>query len=165
MIASPQAETTADSSPVQEQTDASGTRGRRRLRMALLVPLTALGLLATACLPDHSISLILLNDTREAHGVPGLWANETLHKKAQSWAEHLARQGRIYHSNLSSGTGGGWRAIAENVAQNPSIEGANQSFLNSPAHRRNMLNRAYTNVGVGVAKAGKYYYVVHVFAG
>jgi uncharacterized protein YkwD len=51
------------------------------------------------------------------------------------------------------------------VAKNTSIEGAHDSFLRSPPHRANMLNRRYHHVGVGVAQAGKYYFVVHVFGG
>ena len=40
-----------------------------------------------------------------------------------------------------------------------------QLFLNSPDHRRNMLDGRYDRYGVGVAVVGGRYYTAQVFAG
>ena len=41
--------------------------------------------------------------------------NLELTRKAQAWAEHLARIGRLEHSNLSAGISYRWRSLGENV--------------------------------------------------
>ncbi len=131
--------------------------------MRFLVPLAALAILATAC--QNIQSLNLLNEERQRHGVHAVIDHGTLSSKAQAWAEHLARQGYLQHSNLSSGAGPGWSALGENVAQVFDVEGAHRAFMNSSSHRRTMLNPVYTHVGIGIAEGHGYMFVVHVFGG
>ncbi|MEZ5237600.1 MAG: hypothetical protein R2716_01100 [Microthrixaceae bacterium] len=63
------------------------------------------------------------------------------------------------HSNLAQGTGGGWRALGENLAKATSVDDAHRLFMNSSSHRSTMLDRRYSQVGIGVAIRGGTYYV------
>ncbi|MEZ5268741.1 MAG: CAP domain-containing protein [Microthrixaceae bacterium] len=107
----------------------------------------------------------LTNQYREAYGVHVVLNNATLQAKAQNWAEVLAAEGRLVHSNLAEGAGGGWNALGENLAMAGSIDEAHQLFVNSSSHRRTLVSSRYNQVGVGVATRGGRYYVVQVFGG
>lgn len=82
----------------------------------------------------------------------------------------MASTGRLEHSNASVGVGGlRWTALGENVGYSSPTKNTLLSLLNmldvSAAHRRNMLDRRFTHMGVGVAKsAGGRVWVVEVFA-
>jgi uncharacterized protein YkwD len=136
----------------------------RRLRLILLVPVIAL--LFTSCQGSEvARSIQLTNQAREAAGVPVVLSNATLQAKAQNWANLLASRGSLVHSNLAEGSGGGWRALGENLAKAGSIEEAQELLYNSRTHRSTLLSSDYTQIGVGVAARDGSYYVVHVFGG
>jgi len=44
----------------------------------------------------------------------------------------------------------------ENLAGNPSVQGAHTSLMNSPGHRANILNPYYTHVGIGIINGSRY---------
>ncbi|MCB1270516.1 MAG: CAP domain-containing protein [Microthrixaceae bacterium] len=139
------------------------TKARRLVALAVL-PLVAW--LVTGCQgAEVARSIQLTNQAREARGTQPVVSNSTLQAKAQSWASVLASQGRLVHSNLAEGTGGGWRALGENLAEAHSVDEAHQLFMNSSAHRSTMLDGRYSQVGVGVAVRNGTYYVVQVFGG
>lgn len=136
----------------------------RHFRLILLVPVIALFL--SACQGSEvARSIQLTNEAREAAGAPVVISNATLQAKAQNWANLLASRGSLVHSNLAEGSGGGWRALGENLAKAGSIEEAQDLLMNSRAHRSTLLSSKYTQIGVGVTKRDGSYYVVHVFGG
>jgi uncharacterized protein YkwD len=49
-----------------------------------------------------------------------------------------------------------YAASGENLAYAPSVELAHQGLMASPGHRANMLEPAYSRVGIGVQNAGLY---------
>jgi hypothetical protein len=104
----------------------------------------------------------LVNNTRRSNGRGSLVMNRQLATKAQSWARHMASQGRLSHSNLSSGAPSCWRALAENVGTGTSIAGIHRAFLNSGGHRANILG-SYSQIGTGYATGHGRLWVVHVF--
>lgn len=137
---------------------------RTRTRLILLLPIVAL--LLSACQgADTARSIQLTNQVREARGAQPVLSNATLQSKAQAWADLLASQGRLVHSNLAQNSGGGWRALGENLAKARSVDEAHQILMNSSRHRSTMLDRRYSQVGVGVSIRGGTYYVVQVFGG
>jgi uncharacterized protein YkwD len=126
---------------------------RRRLGLALGVSLLALAL--TGCLnPDAQRAYDLLNATRADHGRAALALQDDLNAKAQSWAEHLASQGRLAHSTLTDGAPTGWSRLGENVGVGASADSVHTALLRSATHRRTMLDAGYTHVGVGAARSG-----------
>ena len=50
-----------------------------------------------------------------------------------------------------------WRALAENIAMNQTVAGAEEDLMDEPRfqknHRGNILNPAYTDVGIGIVQA------------
>lgn len=56
-----------------------------------------------------------------------------------------------------------FRRAAENIAKNFSVQGAHQAFMNSPGHKKNILNSNYNKLGVGFYQSGSYLYVTQWF--
>jgi uncharacterized protein YkwD len=73
--------------------------------------------------------------------------------KAQAWADKMARDGTLSHSNLSDGVASCATALGENIAAHSSVAGAEQLLMSDPPHRANVLGR-WDWVGVGVARSG-----------
>jgi len=139
---------------------------RRSTRRApVIAALLALVLLLVACTPEQQAIGNHVNDSRRAVGGSELYFDAYLNEKAQAWAEHLARIGRLEHSHLPQGTRPGWRKLGENVGRGPSIAAVHQGFMGSPGHRANVLDPSFTHMGTGAAVgANGVVYVVQVFA-
>lgn len=133
----------------------------RLLRVALAV---TLALVLTACLTSgQSAVQNELNADRRAHGRSALRTHATLNQKAQAWAERLARENRLYHSNLASGAPSCWRALGENVGYGSSVASVQDAYMASSGHRANVLKTTWNWVGVGMARNGNRVFTVQVF--
>jgi uncharacterized protein YkwD len=140
----------------------SATASRRRSLAGLLLAAT---LLLTGCLTrEQQTVLDELNADRQAAGLVALPPNDHAVAKAQAWAEKLARDNALSHSNLAAGLEGlCWRAIAENVGYGGSIAGVQDAYMGSAGHRANILNSRWDVVGVGYATNGARVFTVQVF--
>ena len=139
------------------------TSRRRTSRIVLAGVAMLVTLLLAACLTSGQDAVLReLNSDRRAHGLSSLPAHGTLNSKAQAWAQKMAREGRLSHSNLASGAPRCWRRLGENVGYGSSAASVQDAFMRSSGHRTNVLGR-WTDVGVGYAKAGSRVYVVQVF--
>lgn len=127
--------------------------------------LVAVATLAGCLTEQQKTVLQELNADRTRNGRTALPANlQAAQDKAQAWAEHLARQGSLSHSNLSAGMSGvRWCGLAENVGYASSIAAAQDQFMGSAGHRANILNTRWDVVGVGHARSGNRHYVVQFF--
>ena len=132
--------------------------------LSLLVGLTV-ALLLVACTPEEGNHLDAVNTFRTSQGLPALKWEEGAYAKAHSWSEHLADQGFLSHSVLSQNVPAGWHVLGENVAMNPSLDGAMVALQNSPAHRANLLSPRFDRIAIGVVKANGMYWVTEVFIG
>jgi|GEM_PF-790765 len=122
---------------------------------------------------DEQKILEFTNKEREKEGAPALKMNEKLFQAARDHSRNMARQQILSHGldgkqawDRVSKTGYKYTAVAENVAFNQkSPKGVVTSWMNSPGHRENILNKQYTEIGIGIAKDedGKPYYT-QVFA-
>ena len=114
----------------------------------------------------------LTNAERGERGRTRLHANPRLMRAAQIHAEQMARAGQLAH-DLPSATYPTtedrlaaaryrWQMYGENVAlgQSSAAE-ALRGWMNSPGHRKNILNPAYTELGTGYAvdRSGRPYFV------
>jgi uncharacterized protein YkwD len=98
----------------------------------------------------------LTNAARRRHGLQPLRVTEKAMTFARSWSGTQARSRRMYHSGAA-----GW---GENVIYGyRSPEAQVEAWLNSPGHRRNILNPNYTEIGVGVVMSGNTPYGTQVF--
>jgi uncharacterized protein YkwD len=92
-----------------------------------------------------------INAARSANGVAPLAVAGDLAAAASRQASSMAGSGVLAHTpNLASAICC-WTAVGENVGEGPSVSSIAAAFLASPDHRANILNRAYTQVGIGTA--------------
>lgn len=143
----------------------AGTNRARALRLAIATLMVLLmGTTLTSCRSSEQARVAeLVNQTRAQYGRSALRDNLQLDEKAQAWAEHLARNNTLAHSNLPSGISYQWRSLAENVGYGGSIEQVHQAYLNSPGHRANILDPRWNYMGTGVAWRGSRVFTVQVF--
>lgn len=104
-----------------------------------------------------------LNKDRVANRRAALRSQSAAQAKAQAWANRLAREGRMYHSNLRDGINVKWCSLGENIGYGPSIQSIENAYMKSPVHRANIVNPKWNGVGVGHATRGSRVYTVHVF--
>ncbi|QYG93884.1 CAP domain-containing protein [Iamia sp. SCSIO 61187] len=135
---------------------------RRTIQVAALA--VALVVVLSGCISSGQTAVQNeLNADRSAYALRRLPTHGQLNTKAQAWAEKLARDGVLSHSNLTSGVPGCWRALGENVGYGSSAAGVQDAYMRSTKHRDNVLDRRWSYVGVGYAKAGSRVYTVQVF--
>ena len=84
-------------------------------------------------------------------------------RKAQAWAEKLARENKLYHSTLPDGIKVKWCSIGENVGYGPSVPAIEDAYMKSPGHKANIMNTKWNGVGVGYATNGNRIFTVQVF--
>ena len=93
------------------------------------------------------------NMQRRDHHMKELYCDRDLENAAQKWAEHMCSRNRLYHGSLRSKVNlEQWDTVGENIAwgQRDAREVVD-SWMDSPGHRRNILNRDFYHVGFGVA--------------
>lgn len=107
---------------------------------------------------------------RERAGVHTLRRSYVLDRSAQAKARRLARTGNLEHGLwwklIWRFTGRRYDTIGENIAarQDDPIQVVRE-WMDSPAHRRNILAPKYTHLGVGYATRGTSEYWVQHFGG
>ena len=138
-------------------------RTPQRLLRGVVAAVAMITLLAGCLSPEQDTALNALNKDRRAYGLSTLKTNMALQNKAQAWAERLARENRLFHSNLTSGAPACWRGLGENVGYGGSIGQVQSAYMQSPKHKANITNGSYTSVGVGVATNGSRVFTVQVF--
>jgi uncharacterized protein YkwD len=122
-------------------------------RGGLLGLVVAAALLLTGCLtPEQQVVYDEMSADRAAAGLAAIPVNDVAVAKAQAWAEKLARDNALSHSNLAQGLEAlCWRALAENVGYGGSVAEVQDGYMRSPGHRANILNARWDAVGVGYA--------------
>lgn len=96
---------------------------------------------------DRNQVVDLVNATRSANGLRQLRHNVVLDIKADRWAQRLRDACNLSHSKLSDGAPKEWRKLGENVGYGGTITQVHDAYLNSPGHRANILDPAYTSMG------------------
>ncbi len=114
---------------------------------AQLAPAAAAAQLPTAL--DEEF-LTLLNDERGARGLGPLAVMDELVEGAVDQAERMADAGYLFHNpNLGSVVADGWAKLGENVGFGYSASTLHDAFMNSAAHRDNVLDTGYDHIGIG----------------
>jgi uncharacterized protein YkwD len=151
-------------------TTISASPTKRRSFTALLA-IVVLALVASGCMPgDARTFLDRTNSLRKTYGVRLLAEHDTLTKKAEDWAQHMAATGVLAHSDLDAGLSSlNWKMLGENVGYSSPTSNTlltiHNLFVGSPPHKANLVNSRFTHMGVGVAtdKYGRVW-VAEVFA-
>lgn len=115
----------------------------------------------------------ILNEKRKENGLPPVEWSDDMSKIARLHSENMAKfkffshvglDGKMVNDRADQLGVSRWRAIGENIAynhgyENP-VEFACQRWMQSQAHRENILNPRWKEAGVGVAltEEGTYYF-------
>ena len=162
-------------------------RQRQHFRLAIFIcivgvcspPAPSAALSGSGAARTASVAADVINRTnieRTHHHRAALNANAYLMRAAQLQADQMAQAGRMAHvladaryprlEDRIAATEYRWHAIGENVAfGQASAAKVLDSWMHSSGHRKNILNSAFTEMGVGYAvdRTGRPYYV-QVFA-
>ena len=104
-----------------------------------------------------------LNAARAERGLPPLEARPALVSVARQQAARMADRATLYHNpNLTSDVAN-WQWVGENVGYGPDALTVHVAFMSSPGHRANILDRDYTQVGVGAVVRDGRVWVAEVF--
>lgn len=112
---------------------------------------------------DEAAFVARINDLRAAKGLPALQVNANLVAKARAWSAEMAAAGRIWHSTLSDGVTENWKKLGENVGMGGSVDGLHKAFVASPGHYANLVDPAFSHIGVGIVLSGDTIFVSQVF--
>jgi uncharacterized protein YkwD len=102
--------------------------------------------------------IVLTNARRKAHGVKPLKAARCPRRFAAPWALHMARTRLlVHHGSLSPllHCGRNVHTAGENIAWNyTSPRSVVRGWMSDPGHRHNLLDPAFTRIGVAGARRG-----------
>ncbi len=113
-----------------------------------------------------------VNEIRKESRLPVLELSSQLSKAARGHSREMAASGRFAHEGIGGTTpadrveaaGISYRGLAENITMNNNPDAAVlqavRDWMNSPGHRKNILDPRFriTGVGVAVTDDGKYYF-------
>jgi uncharacterized protein YkwD len=121
-------------------------------------PVAAKPLPSTLTAPQRALAAAT-NQARQKNARAPFEVDAALSLLAQRHAEDMVKRGYFSHVNPEGQdpfkrleiAGVRFRAAAENIAQNADPTAAVAGWLRSYAHRKNMLDKRYGKLGVGVA--------------
>ena len=147
---------------------------RSRRRMALVFLLAAVLVSSgIAITPAHAGSRLraemapLINDDRADKDRAALELDLELSRYAKRHSQDMADAGELFHtSDLAAKLKGkSWSIGGENVGMGPSLPDLEDMFMASTPHRRNILNREFDHVAVGVVESDGIFWVTVIFYG
>lgn len=90
------------------------------------------------------------NRERNSKKIVALKHDPILADRAQKWAERMAKTNNLTHSKLELGK---FSTMGENIAMGYNdVQSVTRGWMDSPGHRRNILNKRFTHVGFGCAR-------------
>ena len=130
----------------------------RRVAIVLAVVLTTLAApraAGAAAAPDPAAAeadfVARINALRQSKGLGQLTVDGELVTFARRWAAKMAADDRISHNpNLGRDAPGDWEKLGENVGVGMTVQRLHDAFVRSPSHYRNLVDRSFTHIGVGV---------------
>ncbi len=113
--------------------------------------------------------LSMMNRERVRRSIEPLAQNSRLRRCARQHSEAMATRQTLAH-HLPDPRDPGCPAARQNIVLDRTLCGAHQQLMESPSHRRNILDKEATNCGVGVAVAEvmpgvELYYITQEFIG
>ena len=101
----------------------------------------------------------MLNSDRGRYNLPALTLDPALCRIARIKSEDMRDHHYFAHTSPTYGDvremltafGYDYNAAGENIAHHATVEKCEAAFLSSPGHRRNIMNKSYKKVGIGIA--------------
>jgi uncharacterized protein YkwD len=108
--------------------------------------------------PMRAAMVCLINQQRNARGLPSLRDSSQLNGSAQGWSQTMVATGNFDHgANFTariSGTGYDWQLVGENIATGyPTPQSVVDAWMTSQDHCRNILDPSFRDLGIGVTDA------------
>jgi uncharacterized protein YkwD len=134
---------------------------------------TASGVAAQARLETEIADRV--NAVRKEHRLAPLRWSPDLAALAREHSRDMGREGFFAHEDPAGGSaadrlraaGLGYRALGENLARSRNApdpaDAAVQGWMTSEGHRKNILDEAFTETGVGIWRDGETVYVTQLF--
>ncbi len=104
-----------------------------------------------------------INSARSARGVHRLSTRSDLVAVARGQARRMAARNALYHNPSLAQQVRNFRWVGENVGYGPTVAKVHSAFMASHGHKANLLDRDYTEVGVGAVWAGGRVWIAQVF--
>ena len=123
---------------------------------------------------DESELLTLINDERKKNNLTPLIIDENLQNVARLKAKDLVENNYFSHTSPTYGSpfemlqnhNITYKIASENIAGNPSLSGALDSWISSESHKNNILNNDYNYTGIAVVDSIAYgKVIVELFIG
>jgi uncharacterized protein YkwD len=162
----PSRETALDTAPARPARNARRTVAAVLTALSLVVAALVTGAATAGPAGANSVEdtfTAKLNYARASRGIPRLATRSTLVNVARAQANRMASRNTLYHNpNLTTDVTN-WRYVGENVGYGPDALTVHVAFMNSPGHRANILDRDYTEVGIGAVVVDGRVWVAEVF--
>lgn len=92
-----------------------------------------------------------INALRASKGLRQLEVHPELQALGRSWAGSMAKADQISHNpDLANAVKADWEKLGENVGVGTTVDKLHQAFIDSPTHYKNLVDPAWTHIGVGV---------------
>lgn len=96
-----------------------------------------------------------INQLRANKGLGALSVDGELTAIGRQWAGHMSAAGSISHNpNFAAQVQADWAKLGENVGVGNTVDSLMNAFINSPGHYANLVDPAFTHIGVGVVRGG-----------
>ena len=114
--------------------------------------------------PEEELMVDLVNRERVQRGLKPLEVDMRLVELARLKSHDMIDLGYFSHTSPTYGSpfdmmkqaGVEYRTAGENLAGASTVERAHSALMQSDGHRRNILNPAFTHIGVGIVEGGPY---------
>lgn len=144
------------------------------LAIPLAIPLTLPNLWPTAAGADNRCYTFTaaergftanMNDERRQRGIGTMKLDPELSRAAMKHTREMIRSKTLKHTTTSqlSRRVTNWVTLGENVGVGSEVDSLHSAFMNSPAHKDNILYSTFNNVGVGAANADGRMWVTVIF--
>jgi uncharacterized YkwD family protein len=122
--------------------------------------------LPTGLTADEAAMVKMVNQERTRAGLKPLEVDMRLVQTARAKSQDMIKNsyfshtsptyGNPYQQMKAAGITGYSVLGGENIAGNPTVQGAHTTLMNSPGHKANLLDARYTHIGIGVSAGGTY---------
>jgi len=106
-----------------------------------------------------------INLARRVAGSGSIRLDKQLSKVARRHAWEMDKRNSLFHTegNKLGWRVTNWNSLGENVGVGGTVDSLHRAFMQSPAHRANVLRSSYNHLGVGVHRDKNYMWVTMVF--
>ena len=106
-----------------------------------------------------------INTARKGAGKGTLRLDPQLSKAARVHTKEMVNKNLLYHTPTTTlkKRVTNWRELGENVGVGSTVTSLHSAFMNSTAHRDNILYTGFRYVGIGAIKAGGRLWVTVIF--